>query len=374
MSTRKRSFSRGSNPSSVILGSEPTFEGIEKEDDLVWEINKSINWYRNNFNHSQYRNALKQYLKRIKSDSDAASAPKKAYEWEYAGIYSHLSNKGIKLPSIIQDSLSKNILALESYAKKNEDAPTVNVQENIKNKISDMIADLEIHVDEFLMNLKSKNKNYSFDVSEWIKKNNIRSIHANRMADFFKERQDELQLALSGEDEQLKEGYSWIGKTNLRKYAEFTERIVNLLHEQSAVARSERKPRAKKKKTPEQLTSKVVYLKNFDDLKLTSVSPKEIIGAARVILYNPTKRILYYYESSEVSDGLGVKGTKIINYDIKNSSWKKIRNPNILMNGGRFIQGLRASSNAYKEITGKEHFKMNGRISDQTIIVQVLHR
>jgi len=370
---RKRTFTRGRNPSSVILGSEPSFDNIENEDDLVWEINKSINWYRNNFNHSNYKNALKEYLKNNSMTLDAIHAPKKAYEWEYAGIYAHIANKGIELPPTIQETLTKSINALQSYGSQKEDTPSVNVQENIKNKIAELIADLEYNVDIYLMNLHKKEKNEVVDIAEWIKSNNIRSIHANRMAEFFHERYVELELALEGEDEQLKEGYSWLSKPNLRKFTEYTKKIVSLLREQSEVAKSQRKPRAKKKKSPDQLVSKVNYLKSFEELKLTSVHPKEIIGASRAILYNPSKRILYVYESSSLGDGLSVKGTKIINFDNEKSSRKRVRNTKLLMNGGRFTQGLRASSNAYKEIKSKE-YPVNGRISDDMLIIQVLSR
>lgn len=370
---RKRSFARGSNPSSVILGSEPSFDGFVG-DDLVWEINKSMNWYRNNFNHSHYKNALKEYLKNNKMSMDAISAPKKMFEWQYAGIYSHIANKGIILPSTIQECLDKNINALASNSSKNnEDAPSVNVQENIKNKISELIADFEINVDVLLESFSKKNKPELINVSDWIRDNNIKSIHANKMADFFFERQQELELALSGKDDQLKEGYSWIGKSNLRKYLDFIANTVNLLREQAAVARSQRKPRAKKKKTPDQLTAKVQYMKQFDELKLTSVSPKEIIGSSRVILYNTKNRVLSFYESSQLSDGLSVKGSKIINFDTKNSSCKKVRNVDILMSGGRFVQGLRASANAYSEIKTKQS-PVNGRLNENTIIIQVLNR
>lgn len=370
---RKRTFTRGRNPSSVILGSEPSFDGITNEDDLIWEINKSINWYRNNFNQYQYKNALKEYLKNNNMSLDATYAPKKSYEWEYAGIYAHISNRGITLPQSIQDALDKSINALASYGAQKEDAPTVNVQENIKNKIAELIADLECNVDNYLMNIAKKENNEVIDIAEWIKKNNIRSIHANRMAEFFHERQLELELALSGKDEQLNEGYSWLSKPNLRKFTEYTTKIVNLLREQSEIAKSQRKPRAKKKKSPEQLAAKVSYMKQHEQLKLTSLHPKEIVGASKAILYNPTKRILYVYESSSLGDGLSIKGSKIINFDTEKSSRKRVRNEKIMMNGGKFTQGLRASGNAYKEIKSKE-YPVNGRISDDIIIVQVLSR
>ena len=145
------------------------------------------------------------------------------------------------------------------------------------------------------------------------------------------------------------------------------------MNEQSKIAKTQRKPRAKKQKSPLQLVSKLKYMKEHEGLKLKSVDPKKIINSSRVILYNPQKRILFFYESSELSDGLSVKNSKIINFDEKRSSRKTIRDPKIIMNGGKFTAGLRASASAYKDIKSKE-YPVTGRINEECIILQVLNR
>lgn len=376
---RRRTLSRGRNPSTVILGEEPTFDDTLSDDDLVWQINKSMTWYRNNFNHSKYKNALRNYMKTLGFSQDeingALSAPKKAFEWEYAGIYSHIANtSGINLPKIIHESLRTSIKSLIEQGSKSEtNTTTVNVQENIKNKISELIADLEYHIDDAIDIFLGKTKGKPIDIADWIKKNEIKGIHANRMAEFFSERQKELGLALSGKDIDLKEGYSFFKKTALRKYLEFISDIVSLLNEQTKIAKSQRKPRAKKRKSPLELVSKLNYMKEHTGLNLKSVDPKKIINASRVIVYNPDKRILYFYESSELSDGLSVKNSKIINFDEKKSSRKSIRDPKIMISGGKFVSGLRATSNAYESIKAKE-YPVTGRMTEECIIIQVLNR
>jgi len=376
---RRTTLSRGRNPSTVILGEEPTFDESLQEDDLVWEINKSMNWFRNNFNHSKYKNALKIYMKSEGfSEEDiakAVSAPKKQYEWEYAGVYSHICNtSSIKLPTVIQNSLDSSIKSLiDNASEKVTKATTVNVQENIKNKVSEIIADLELHIDDAIEIFLDRKKGKLIDVPEWIKENEIKGIHASRMVEFFQQREEELSLALSGKDPDLSEGYSHFKKTSLRKYRDFISDIVGFLNEQSKIAKTQRKPRAKKQKTPLQLVSKLKYMKEHEGLKLKSVDPKKIINSSRVILYNPQKRILFFYESSELSDGLSVKNCKIINFDEKRSSRKTIRDPKIIMNGGKFTAGLRASASAYKDIKSKE-YPVTGRVNEECIILQVLNR
>jgi hypothetical protein len=372
---RKRTFARGNNPSTVILGGEPKIDSSLQGDDLVWEIYKTITWYRNNFRHSQYRSALKRYMSSSYSEDDllcACSSPKKEYAWEQAGIYSHLSNRGVDLPEGIQKNLDNSIQELIEKGRKVEKTP-IDVQKNIKNKISDMIGDIESNVDQFLMSLTDKNIKNNFDITEWIKQNNIRSIHASKIADFFSQQEKELTFALSGKDPQLKEGYSWISKANLRKYRDFTAKIVQMMREQSKIINSQRKPRKKKKKTAEQLVSKLQYMKEFADLNLKSVDPREIVGSSRVILYNPIKKILCFYEKSELSDGLGVKASKIVNFDTEKSSRKRIRDPKILQSGGKFVAGHRATISAYNDIKSKK-YPVSGRITTDYIIVQVLHK
>lgn len=372
---RKRTFARGNNPSTVILGGEPKIDSSLTGDDLVWEINKTITWYRNNFRQTQYRSALKKYMLSSYSEGDvsaACSAPKKEYAWEQAGIYSHLSNRGVNLPESIQKNLDSSIQELIEKGRKIDKTP-VNVQENIKNKVSEMIGNIELNIDQFLMSLQNKNIKNNFDITEWIKENNVRSIHASRIADFFSMQEKELTFALSGKDPQLKEGYSWISKPNLRKYRDFIAKIVQMLREQSKMINSQRKPRKKKKKTAEQLVSKLQYMKEFPDLNLKSVDPREIVGSSRVILYNPVKKILCFYEKSELSDGLGIKVSKIVNYDMEKSSRKRIRDPKILRSGGKFVTGHRATISAYNDIKSKK-YPVSGRITSDYIIVQVLHK
>jgi hypothetical protein len=372
---RKRSFARGSNPSVVILGGEPQIDSSLSGDDLIWAINKTITWYRNNFRHTQYKSALRKYMTSSYSEEEvqlACSAPKREYVWEHAGIYSHLSNRGVELPEAIQKNLDESVRELIDKGKRTEKSP-VNVQENIKNKISDMIGDIEVKIDEFLLSLKNKNIKSTFDITEWIKENNIRAVHASRIADFFAAYEKELILVLSGKDDQLKEGYSWLSKPNQRKYKDFISRIVQMLREQSKIINSQRKPRKKKKKSAEQIVSKLQYMKEFPDLNLKSVDPREIVGSSRVILYNPAKKMLYFYEKSELGDGLNVKVSKIVNYDTEKSSRKRIRDPKILQSGGKFVGGLRASAAGYNEIKSKK-YPVSGRISSDYIIVQVLHK
>jgi len=376
---RRATLSRGRNPSTVILGEEPTFDGSLSEEDLIWEINKSMNWYRNNFNHSKYKNALKKYMKSSGFSEDditrAISAPKKEFEWEYAGIYSHISNtSSIDLPISTQNSLDSSIKSLISKGSvKSTKSVNVNVQENIKNKVSEIIADLEIHIDDAVEIFLDRKKGKTINIADWIKENQIKGIHASRMVAFFKQREEELSLALSGEDPDLKEGYSHFKKASLRKYRDFISDLVGFLNEQSKIAKTQRKPRAKKKKSPLQLVSKLKYMKEHEGLNLKSVDPKKIINSSRVILYNPEKRILFFYESSELTDGLSVKNSKIVNFDEKKSSRKRVRDPKILMNGGKFTGGLRATTNAYKDIRSKE-YPVTGRLNEECIIVQVLNR
>ena len=74
------------------------------------------------------------------------------------------------------------------------------------------------------------------------------------------------------------------------------------------------------------VVKKLPYLKEFSDLNLTSVDPKEIIGASVLYIYNTVSRLIFLYVASS-TQGLSVKGASITGYDKKKSFIKKLRSP-----------------------------------------------
>ena len=130
-----------------------------------------------------------------------------------------------------------------------------------------------------------------------------------------------------------------------------------------------RKPRQRKQKSPEQLVSKLKYLDKFEELKLESVSPKDIIGALQLWVYNTKSRKLGCY-NAEDAGGLSVKGSTILNFNESKSTHKKLRKPEVtvpqVLNGGKVY--LRNALDEIKAVASP----LNGRLNTDTILLRTI--
>ena len=366
---RYKTLSKGQDPITVLIGSEPVITG----EDIEGQITNALNWYRN-APAKMYPKFIREYMdKQSYSKEEIARAikgPKKAYEFFASAVYGRMVVRGVVLPESTQRKLKESIeyLLSKNPVKVEVDIPKVSVQDHIKEKANRLIYSLESEIDDFALALKNTKK-HSYDLVKWFKKNEVKAVQAEYIYKHFEPRLEHINSAIDGTDKELKEAYSWLSKSNLRKYADFYNEIITLAKEQVSVAKTTRKPRKKKEKTPEQLVAKMVYMKEFPDLSIKSINPQEIIGANRLVLYNTKTQVVSVYNASELSSGLSVKGNKILNYDIKTSLMKKVRDPKKSVQ--KFLGGIRAINNAFSEIKTKEK-PVNGKVNDQTIIVQAI--
>ena len=365
---RYKTLSKGQDPISVLIGSEPVITG----EDIEGQITTALNWYRN-APAKMYPKFIREYMDSQSYPKEeiarAIKGPKKAYEFFAVAVYGRMVVRGVVLPESTERKLKESVqYLLSKNPVKIEEAPKVSVQDHIKEKANRLVFALEAEIDEFAISLKN-GKKYSYDLVEWFKKNEVKAIQAEYIHKHFQPRLEQITSALDGSDKDMKEAYSWLSKPSLRKYADFYGEIITLAKEQITVAKTTRKPRKKKEKTPAQLVAKMVYIKEFTELSIKSVNPEEIIGASRVVVYNTKKQTISVYNSSELSNGLSVKGNKIVNFDTKTSTTKKVRDPKKSVQ--KFLGGLRAINNAFSEIKTKEK-PVNGKINQDCLIVQAI--
>ena len=132
------------------------------------------------------------------------------------------------------------------------------------------------------------------------------------------------------------------------------------------VAPKVRKPRAKKVIPAEKKVAKVQYLKEFPELGLKSIDPKEIIGKSALWYYDVRYQKLVVVRAT---NGLEVKGTTVI-FDEKISESKKIGRKtketlDFVLKGGKI-----ALKKIFENIkTG--NIEVTGRLSENTILLRV---
>ena len=182
-------------------------------------------------------------------------------------------------------------------------------------------------------------------------------------------RLEELELALAGKDAQLAEGYGQFGKVQIRNMIRFAEQVIADCGSYVQIKKTERAPRKKKPVSPERLTQKFRYLREFEELKLVSEPVTKLVGAQEAWLYDTKKRKLIYVVADTHVGTMTVKGTAILGFDTTNSVQKTLRKPaeqiKSLLTGGiantrKFFKDIRATA-----------VKFNGRGNENLILLKI---
>lgn len=252
--------------------------------------------------------------------------------------------------------------SIESTAS--ETTEKVSIQDRIKNKTNDLIADLENEIDSLIKNGENK-----FKIAEWLRQKDVKPQIALRIAEFYKPLYSELFDAYEGKDEDLKKAYKRMKRPELRAYMEFVRDFISACEERAEIIKVIRKPRKKKQKTPQQLVARLKYKEKDDEYNLVSVKPTEIIGCNQLWLFNTKNRQLMVYNAMGPA-GLNIKGSTVTGYDEKISVIKTLRKPadtlKDVVTGGKVTLRKAMDSIRTKPKTA------NGRINPEMVILRVI--
>lgn len=368
------------NTEDIFYGKEPTwknwtpddFKDIEK---VAWSIAMSANWYNIRYTERDYRNAVLEYAEKMKIQ-----------DWQYMkklgtdvfafrsiGGKCKAATKGCVLPPMFQKNVDDTITQLIEMGKRVSSAEpqeeVVSVRDRVKNQSCMLASELEEQIDDYLQYIVGNNPHYKkFEMEDWLRSAQPSAMHCQFMLESFQPRVEELNMALLGENKELREGYSHITKAQLRKLYDFHKMLCDYLKLHIGIVKSNRKPRKKKKKKPDQVVKKLKYLLKDTKTGAESILPESIVGGSTVIVYNTKtgKGTMYYADST--SGGISVKGTTLVGFDKTLSKEKKIKKP------AEFIKcakkdGIRAINNHWKSINTKET-EPNGRINANTLLLR----
>lgn len=382
MAKRYITVPKGENAYVAIYGREPILNLSDHPDSASREnaINSAINWYSNNSSKKELKKYTVEYAKKNSYSKDQIerleSEPFSSFEFSVVGGLCRISNRGFPLTDNLTKFVVENIAPIFQRKRVREtsveDKPKVSVQDRIANQVREYLSELERYVDSYLDNLVNSNSEKMKDLAEWIREKDVKAQQSKMIADWYRPKIEQIQSAIDG-DPVMREGYCFLSMPKLKRYGEFFRNLVNIFDENSKITKAVRKPRAKKKKSPEKQVAKLKYQKDYSigSKKLTSIDPRDIIGASKLVVYNTKYNKITVYEKSSLVDGFSVKGCTLIGYDEKKSSSKKIRKPESF-DFSKFLGGSRAVNNAYKDISTKESTP-NGRFNENVILLQAIH-
>jgi hypothetical protein len=197
---------------------------------------------------------------------------------------------------------------------------------------------------------------------------NVAPQMVNEIATVWKARLTELEAVLAGKDSQLVEGYSHLGKLQIKNLVKFAETVINDCGAYIQIKKVERKPRAKKAASPEKIAAKFKHLREFAELKLQGESAARLVGATEAWLYDTAKRKLIHLVADTHVGTLTIKGSSIIGFDTAASVQKTLRKPAEQIKSITSV-GKPAARKAFKEIKATE-VKFNGRGNENLIILK----
>lgn len=252
----------------------------------------------------------------------------------------------------------------EDDKPKEEPKKVINIQDRLKDIRSDVIGDLEEKEDEFIRTGKAP----SINVLMWLRQRNVPQQIVPAVIDFYAERLAFMLEVKEGKDAQLKEGFAHLKKKDVDAWIKWYNDIITDLDAYKRVKASQRKVRAKKPVSPEKLVRKLKFQKDAPDLNVTSISPKDIIGAQVLWVYNTKTRKLGRYVASDLDKILSVKGSTILGWDPKQSISKTLRKPAEQLK--EFQNSGKVQLRTFLDKIKATDVKLNGRTNDQTILLR----
>ena len=258
--------------------------------------------------------------------------------------------------------------AVEAVETKSKAAVYVpSVQDRLRDQAIKVTDELEAAIDSWMTDPEQFDPK-AFKMISFFKGKNVKGVHARIIKGFYEDQLNEfLELASGTADEQLREGYQRYSRKNIRKMIEFLTDIRNACEQLSAESKVLRAPRKKKVKPAEEVVKKLKFKVSDDKLGIASVPAAGIIGAQMVVVYNTKKRKLGFYHSLN-SDGLNVKGAKIINFTEK-SFQKTLRKPAEKIK--EFMGVTKAQTKKFMSNIKAVDIKLNGRLSADILILKV---
>ena len=262
----------------------------------------------------------------------------------------------------------KDSVAPPAAEKTDADSPArPNIQDHLRRKMREAGGQIEGLFDDMLE--QGGRMSDAFKPMNVMREANVAAQMVGEIADHWQRVRDEIQEVMAGRDADLVEAYRGFNKITLRNMLRFADQVVADCASYVQVKKVERKQRKKKPVSPEKLTARFKYLREFAELGLKSVPVTDLVNAQEAWLYDTKNRKLIYVVHENVLGSFSVKGSSLIGFDPTASVRKTLRKPReqlkALMAGG-----APAARKAFRDIRSTET-KFNGRGNENIIILRV---
>ncbi len=313
-----------------FVGDEPSWIDVEvPETRYNAEILRGLNWHNYCASEKDYIKYIEQWIRQYRPQT----AKQDIVAWrEFSDIratvciIARMQLQGFPLKDKHTQQICDYVDVFTARVNKNKaktaaaTTPTVvrpTIQDRIRAQVSQALSDLDVCIDEaFEGNIDPSDK-----IAGDILTHNFKGPQLKLVMEYLDKNISEWREAYGQTDDQLTQGYSYVGRRTFKKIIDTFSEVVGRISQQQNEIKVQR-IRKKKPVDKKKLASKIRFMPTFEGIK--SQAPVNIIGANVVWVYDTKSRRLGYYES-EGKNGLYVKGTMICGF--KYSCEKILRKP-----------------------------------------------
>ena len=358
-------------------GPEPQWKEQPAENERTSAMTRMFNWYNYHYGKKEAKDCIVDWLARTDRTAESKEfnrLPEATIHKIGIGWVCRANLLGLELTEseleTINNTISDYIAAGKAVKEVVEVAEVAvirpNIQDRLREKISEAAGELEGMYDEMIMAGGKMSADYK--PISLLRSLNVAPQLIGTVKEVWERRLVELQAVANGKDADLVEGYGHWGKLQIRNFIKFAEQVIADCDTYRQIKKVERKPRAKKAVPLEKQVAKFKYAKEFAELKLKGESATKLVGASEAWLYDTAKRKLIHVVADSHLGTFFVKGSAIVGFDPATTVQKTLRKPAEQIKSITSV-GKPAARKAFKEIKATE-VKFNGRGNDNLIILK----
>lgn len=359
------------------VGFEPEWNFQPTSENRLSRLAQAFNWYNYHYGKKDAKEMLCHYLEHNHRKPDAKlmrGIPDSQIRLTPAWAC-RMSLMGLELTEheqcIVDEQISLMLKIKQEVRKSQEerdDATAVQkltIQDHLKEKVSECCGELEGMFDDFIV--KGAKMSADFSPIKLMRSLNISPNMTGTVSAVWELRLAEFTEVLEGTDPDLVEGYSHLSKNQLKQCVKFCETVINDCTSYVQLKKVERKPRAKKAISPEKLTRKFKFMREFEELGLKSELVTKLVGASEAWLYDTVKRKLIHVMADSHIGTFTVKGSAIVGFDALATVQKTLRKPAEQI---KLVMGSKPTARKEFEGIKATETKFTGRGNENMIILR----
>ena len=359
------------------VGPEPEWRTQPTSENRLGLLAKAFQWYNYHYGKKDAKEMLCHYLEHNSRKIDAKKMrgiPDSQIRITPAWVC-RMTLLGLELleheQCIIDEQISEMLKLKQEVRKSQEEkdddtaVQKLTIQDHLREKVSECCGELEGMFDDFVV--AGAKMSADFSPIKLMRGLNISPNMVGTISSVWELRLVEFNEVLEGTDPDLIEGYSHLNKNQLKQCVKFCETVINDCNSYVQLKKVERKPRAKKAVTPEKLTRKFKFLKEFDELGLKSELVTKLVGASEAWLYDTAKRKLIHVMADSHIGTFTVKGSAIVGFDALATVQKTLRKP---VEQIKLVMGSKPIARKEFEAIKSTETKFTGRGNENLIILK----